>query len=95
MGCTDSKTKKSHIEEGPKIEIKRGEVHNAQTPGQFRQLVESTEGLVCIDFFATWCPPCKLISPEVEKIAKTELDVLFIKIDVDENTQMTEQFNIT
>merc|ERR1712156_544025 len=41
--------------------------------------------LVCVDFFATWCGPCKMIAPKLEAMSK-EMDgkVIFLKVDVDE-----------
>lgn len=41
--------------------------------------------LVVIDFFATWCGPCRNISPVIDKMAAESDKVTFIKIDVDEN----------
>lgn len=38
-----------------------------------------------VDFFATWCGPCKLIAPVLEKIATTDDKVVILKVDVDEN----------
>jgi len=41
--------------------------------------------LVCVDFFATWCPPCRMIAPILEEMSKEfEGKVVFLKVDVDE-----------
>merc|ERR1711874_452667 len=41
--------------------------------------------LVCVDFFATWCGPCKMIAPKLEAMSKEfEGKVIFLKVDVDE-----------
>merc|ERR1712243_22919 len=41
--------------------------------------------LVCVDFFATWCGPCKMIAPKLEAMSKEyEGKVTFLKVDVDE-----------
>lgn len=37
-----------------------------------------------VDFFATWCGPCKMISPKVEALSQQETNVVFLKVDVDE-----------
>lgn len=45
---------------------------------------EAGEKLIVIDFFATWCGPCRNIAPFVEKMAGEHADVVFLKVDVDE-----------
>merc|ERR1711945_11194 len=41
--------------------------------------------LVCVDFFATWCPPCRMIAPILEEMSKEFVGkVIFLKVDVDE-----------
>lgn len=50
---------------------------------------------VLIDFFATWCGPCKMMSPVVEELGK-ELagEVRVLKIDVDKNESLAGEYNI-
>ncbi len=48
----------------------------------FAKLVE--EGLTVVDFFATWCGPCKMLTPVFEEVAKEESDARFVKIDIDQ-----------
>ena len=50
-------------------------------------------GTVLVDFFATWCGPCKMLSPVLEEIAK-ETDVLVLKIDVDEVGDLAAEYAI-
>lgn len=54
------------------------------------------EGVSVVDFFATWCGPCKMLSPVLEEISE-ELDgkIKFFKVDIDENEGLAARFRIT
>ena len=45
-----------------------------------KQLTEAGEKLVVIDFYATWCGPCKMIAPQIEEMEKAMDDVVFLKV---------------
>ena len=51
--------------------------------------------LIVIDFYATWCGPCKMIAPQIEEMSKSMSDVVFLKVDVDEAEDVAAEFNIT
>ena len=52
-------------------------------------------GKTClIDFFATWCGPCKIMSPIVDEIAEEMPDITVGKVDVDEAGDLAMQFGI-
>ena len=55
---------------------------------------EVKEGLVLVDFFATWCGPCKMLSPLLEEIANENPDLKVLKIDVDEVGPLAAKFGI-
>jgi thioredoxin 1 len=59
------------------------------------QLAEAGEKLVVIDFYATWCGPCKVIAPQIEAMSKEMADVVFLKVDVDENEDAAQEYNIS
>ena len=56
---------------------------------------EKIAGKCVVDFFATWCPPCKMLSPVFDEVSKGVSDVLFYKINVDENTDISAKYNIS
>lgn len=62
--------------------------------GKFNELING-ETPVLVDFFATWCGPCKMMSPILDQV-KNELgeSVRIIKIDVDKNPAVADQFKI-
>ncbi|MCR4717400.1 MAG: thioredoxin [Lachnospiraceae bacterium] len=49
---------------------------------------------VLIDFFATWCGPCKQLSPVIDEIADEQSDIKVVKIDVDQCQELAEQFSV-
>ncbi|XP_053961256.1 thioredoxin-2 [Anastrepha obliqua] len=60
------------------------------------QLKEAGAKLVVIDFFATWCGPCKLIAPKLEELAKEyEGRVVVLKVDVDECEDIAMEYNVS
>ena len=52
------------------------------------------EGTVLVDFFATWCGPCKMLAPLLEEIAEENPNVSVLKIDVDEVGVLAARYGI-
>ena len=70
---------------------------NAQvvTDANFDQEVEQSAGLTVVDFWATWCGPCRLIAPILDQIAVDYADkVKVTKLDVDANIKTATRFNV-
>ncbi len=65
------------------------------TDANFEELVKKSDKPVLVDFTATWCGPCKMLSPIIEELA-TELDGKAVvgKLDVDENPNMSVEFGV-
>lgn len=57
---------------------------------------EAKEGLVLIDFWATWCGPCRMQAPILEQLSQEidEDELKILKMDVDENPETARQFGI-
>ena len=65
------------------------------TDATFEEIVLKNERPVVVDFWATWCGPCKMVAPEMEKIAaKYDGQVDVVKVDVDANPALSRAFNI-
>ncbi|KAJ3219474.1 Cytoplasmic thioredoxin isoenzyme 2 [Dinochytrium kinnereticum] len=54
---------------------------------EFRSLIDS--GKVVVDFFATWCGPCRIIAPKFEEFSKAYNNAVFVKIDVDQANEIS------
>ncbi len=65
------------------------------TKEQWEQEVINSDKPVFVDFWATWCGPCQMVSPIVEELAKEYEDkVNFVKVDVDQNKELASKYNI-
>lgn len=65
------------------------------TDATFAQEVEQQEGLTIVDFWATWCGPCRMIAPMLDQIAAEQAGkVKVAKVDSDENQRLAARFNV-
>ncbi|KAL4780694.1 thioredoxin [Aspergillus varians] len=78
---SDSSTTMSH-----------GKVTPVDNPVIFKALTSS--GPVVVDFFATWCGPCKAIAPVVGKLSETYTNVRFLQVDVDKARSIAQEHEI-
>ena len=64
------------------------------TKDNFEEKVIHAQGKVLLDFWATWCGPCRMVAPIVEEIAAENPDLTVGKINVDEEMELAVQFGI-
>lgn len=67
-------------------------IHTNET--NFRQDVLETKGTVLVDFWASWCGPCRMLSPVLESFAAAHPDVPVVKVNVDENMALAAAFQV-
>lgn len=64
------------------------------TDDSFERDVVAADKPTLVDFWAPWCGPCKAIAPLLEELAGARDDVRIVKINVDDNPQTAQQFNV-
>ncbi len=60
----------------------------------FEAEVLKSDKPVIVDFWASWCGPCKMLGPIVEQISEEREDVKVCKVDVDENGDLAEKYSV-
>ena len=60
----------------------------------FNQEVLNSDKPVLLDFWASWCGPCRMVSPIVDEIAAERSDIKVGKINVDEQPELAAQFGV-
>lgn len=58
----------------------------------FDEEVYKEERIVIVDFYADWCSPCKMLGPILESIAEERKDIKIVKVNVDENSKLANEF---
>lgn len=61
---------------------------------KFDELIKGEKPVVC-DFYATWCGPCKMLAPVMEKCSEAFSDrAVFVKVDIDQNFELAARYGI-
>ncbi|MDO9491918.1 thioredoxin [Acetobacterium sp.] len=62
---------------------------------EFDNLVINGKGVVLVDFFATWCGPCKALAPVLEEVAEQLKDKASVyKVDIDQTQSLAQQYRV-
>ena len=60
----------------------------------FHKEVLSSEKPVLLDFFASWCGPCRMVGPILDEIAEERDDIKVCKVDIDEQPELASRYRI-
>ncbi len=61
----------------------------------FEKIIAQNGKTVLVDFWATWCGPCRMIAPVLEEVAKERPDVTVCKVDVDEERELALEYGVS
>lgn len=64
------------------------------TEETFTNDVLNGKGIALVDFWASWCGPCRMLAPTIDELSEELDDVLVGKVDVDEQQALARQFNV-
>ncbi|SHO47626.1 thioredoxin [Anaerocolumna xylanovorans] len=65
------------------------------TKDNFNQEVVESDKPVLLDFWASWCGPCKMVAPVVEQVAEETIDTVKVgKVNVDEEPELAQAFHV-
>ncbi|XP_055387162.1 thioredoxin-like [Condylostylus longicornis] len=75
--------------------VSRLEIFKVQSPEEFEEKVKKSDKVVIVDFFATWCNPCKMLTPRIETvIGEKKGAVKLAKVDIDEHSDLALDYDV-
>lgn len=60
----------------------------------FAKEVLEAEGTVLVDFWASWCAPCRMLAPVIDEVAKEMTDVKVCKVNVDDEQELAQKYGV-
>lgn len=67
---------------------------NIESVEQFKKLIENSNQPVLVDFWATWCGPCRIMNPILQQTAETNNNITVAKVDVDQNPDLAGLYQV-
>ena len=67
---------------------------NELIKNEFEEKVLKSDKVVIVDFYATWCGPCKVMSTIIDEVAKEAKDFIVYKLDVDDADDLAREYGI-
>lgn len=67
-------------------------IRHITTVQEYDELIKT--GTVLVDFYASWCGPCQMLTPVLEEIAETYDDVTILKVNVDDHMELASRYGI-
>lgn len=64
------------------------------TKDNFEAEVINADKVVLLDFFASWCGPCRMVSPIIDEIAEENEEIIVGKVDVDKESELASRFQV-
>ncbi len=64
------------------------------TKDNFQKEVLESDKPVIVDFWATWCGPCRMLGPTISELAEEHPEIKVCKVNVDDEQELAEQFNV-
>ena len=61
----------------------------------FEKIIRESSKPVLVDFWATWCGPCRMLAPVLEEVAEERQDITVCKVDVDEERELALEYGIS
>ena len=66
------------------------------TSSNFNEVVLNSEKTVFVDFYADWCPPCKMLAPIIEEVASEtpNENLVFVRVNIDDEEELANKYGI-